>query len=96
MMKKPRAAASLVVSANHTLTGLAIYRTPAGTWSTAIGEALVFAAQLEPRQPFPPLSPTVPPSPWIPISSRSCRRTAVSCLCAGASASGWRVPPSRR
>lgn len=68
MMKKPRAAASLVVSANHTLTGLAIYLTPAGTWSTAIGEALVFAAQPEAEAALPAIiadSPAVAVDPYL-------------------------------
>lgn len=47
MMKKPRAAESLVISANDTLSGLTIYRTPGGGWSTALGDALVIPSQAE-------------------------------------------------
>lgn len=47
MMKKPRAAASLVISANDTLSGLTIYRTAAGGWSTVLADALVVPSQAE-------------------------------------------------
>ncbi len=47
MMKKPRAAASLVISANDTLSGLTIYRTAAAGWTTVLAEALVIPSQEE-------------------------------------------------
>ncbi|MHB2168900.1 DUF2849 domain-containing protein [Alsobacter sp. R-9] len=46
MMKKPRSATLLVVSANDTLSGVAIYRTADG-WTTRLDEALVIPSQAE-------------------------------------------------
>lgn len=53
MMKKPRSAASLVISANDTLSGLAIYRTADGGWTTVLADALVIASQAEAEAMLP-------------------------------------------
>ena len=55
MMKKPRAATLLVVSANDTLTGVAIYRTADG-WTTVLDEAVAIPSQAEAEALLPQIA----------------------------------------
>ena len=45
MMKKPRAATALVISANDAADGRTVYRAPDGSWTREIGEARIETSQ---------------------------------------------------